>query len=91
MPIWMEDVVASMRIAHLGSYILERIRRYGLVGGGVSLGMGFAFSKGHTVPCLVLFLLPACGSGCKLSATALEPCLHACHPIPCHLAQHLSL
>jgi hypothetical protein len=36
------------------------VRRYGLVGEGVSLGVGFEVSKDHTKP--LPFLLLACGS-----------------------------
>ena len=43
---------------------IRRIWRSGLIGGSVSLGVGFEALKAHTRPCLSL-LLSAYGSGCR--------------------------
>lgn len=62
--------------------LCRRIRRCGLVGGGVSLGVGFEDSKAHTI--LIAISLPHDFGSCKILATAPLPCLPAC----CHAAHH---
>ena len=71
---------------------MGRIRRYGLVGvgvallewgcglvgGGMSLGMGFEVSKVHARPSIPQ--PSAYGSGGKLSAVVPAPCLKVCLP-----------
>lgn len=54
-----------------------RIRRYGLVGGTMSLWVDFEVSKGHFSP--ILSLTSAYRSGCKPSALTLFPRLPAYH------------
>jgi len=61
-----------------------RIRRCGLVGGGVSQEVSFDLSKAHTIPFNSSFLPPACGPGCKLSVIVPAPCLSAYCYAPCH-------
>lgn len=60
---------------------LRRIRRCHLIGGGVSLGLGFEASKTHDRFNLALFLLCACGS--DVSSQLLLQYLSGCHS-SCH-------
>ena len=39
---------------------LEKIRRYGIAGGGMALGVGFVVTKVHTKLCCFFSLLTAC-------------------------------
>lgn len=60
---------------------LKRIKKCGLVGGSLSLGVGFKVSKAHSRPSssLFLYLLPM-DQDVKLSAVAPEPWLSVfCH------------
>lgn len=68
---------------------IRKIKRCGLAGGILSLGVGFEVSKAHASRpsvylCLSVYLLPpTCGSGCSSQALLLQhqACLsHA----PCH-------
>lgn len=63
-------------------HYLRRIRRYNLVGGTVSLGVGFGVLKAQSRPNLSPFLLPA-DPVVELSTT-LAPCLSVC----CHVSNH---
>jgi hypothetical protein len=57
--------------------VFESIRRYGLVGGSVLLGMGFKVSEAQARPSVSLFLLSEV-LNVELSAPP-APCLPACH------------
>jgi hypothetical protein len=54
-------------------------------------GWAFKFQKSRDVPVLLSALPPACWSECKLSATALAPCLPTYYHIPYHEDHGLSL
>jgi hypothetical protein len=58
---------------------LVRIRRCTLIGGGVSLGVGFEVSEALAIA----WVSSPTSCRCELSATAPEPCLPACLPA-CH-------
>jgi hypothetical protein len=45
----------------VGGTVLGRIKRHGLVGGGVSLEVGFEILKTHIRPSLAFSLPPICG------------------------------
>ena len=51
-------VIASSQLV---GGVLRRIRRYGLIGGGVPLGAGFEVSKAQVRHHLAFFLPPTCG------------------------------
>lgn len=77
-------VVVSMTLACIVSYVLQyvvptwwnclgRIKKYGLIGGGVPLGVGLGVSR--PMPFQVCSRLPFCGSKCEFSAVAPASCL----------------
>lgn len=65
---------------------MGRVRRGGLVRGGVSLGMSFEFSKAPIKP-RVLSLLYDCVSRCELSTIAPAPYLPAAE-LPTMMVSH---
>ena len=88
------NVALWIRIAHINRqaqifdcfitrdwHYLREIRRCGLIGWSVSLGVGFGVSKAQA--CVSLFLLPL-DSDIDLSASSPAWCLLACMP-PCFL------
>jgi hypothetical protein len=64
---------------------LGRIRRRGLVGGGVSLGMGFEVLKAHAISSELSDTLASyLGIRYMFSATAPTPWITSCCHTPCH-------
>jgi len=74
----MASICSYLNVWFLICRLLRRIRRYGLVGGGVSLEVGFEISKAHTRPTLGSSLPPVCGS--EVSSQLLCQQHHACLP-----------
>ena len=80
-------------LSHQGVKLFDRIRRvrrHGLLGGSMSLGVGFELSKAHTGPGFFLSLLPA-NQDVKLSAVSPAPYPPMCFHAPCHDDNALSL
>lgn len=68
---------------------LGKIRRCGLFGGGMSLGVDFEISKAYDIlssflVCLSCLSVSCLWVRCKLSANAPYPCLPACYNNPHH-------
>ena len=70
--------------------LFRRIRRCGLVGGTMTLGVGFELSKAYARPSGSVFLLPV-DSDVDLTTASPAPCLPTCRHVSYHEDNGLNL